>query len=71
MPDKRNHFTTIPDALYIEDNKLKIPAARTEHSGLFRCEAANTQGTDYRDISVLVQCKFNNTSYYVKSTLTS
>ncbi|XP_075981853.1 hemicentin-1-like [Anticarsia gemmatalis] len=48
-------FGSLPDSVLVEDSKLKISSAQTEHNGVYRCLADNIQGQDYVDITVTVQ----------------
>ncbi|CAH2055786.1 unnamed protein product, partial [Iphiclides podalirius] len=50
-----NGFEEIPDGVSAEDRFLKIPSIKTEHMGVYKCEASNVAGSDSKDIEIKVE----------------
>lgn len=52
-----NGFEEVPEGVSVEDRFLKIPLVKTEHMGIYKCEAINVAGSDFKEIEINVQCK--------------
>ncbi|XP_063366379.1 hemicentin-2-like [Cydia amplana] len=47
-------FTDLPKEVEIEEGKIIIGEAKSEHNGFYKCEAINEQGKDSREIQLKV-----------------
>ncbi|XP_061717340.1 hemicentin-1-like [Cydia pomonella] len=47
-------FTDLPKDIEIEEEKIAIGEAKSEHNGIYKCEAINEQGKDSREIKLRV-----------------
>ncbi|CAB3232089.1 unnamed protein product [Arctia plantaginis] len=45
----------LPEGVTLDKEKLKITAAQSEHNGVYRCYATNSEGRHFADIAVTVQ----------------
>lgn len=51
-------FEEIPEGVSVEENHLKIPSIKTEHMGIYKCEAQNNFGSASKELVIKVECKF-------------
>ncbi|KPI98164.1 Hemicentin-1 [Papilio xuthus] len=50
-----NGYEDIPEGVSAEENHLKIPSVKTEHIGIYKCEAENIFGTDSKELLIKVE----------------
>ncbi|XP_045539505.1 hemicentin-1 [Papilio machaon] len=50
-----NGYEEIPEGVSAEENHLKIPSVKTEHIGIYKCEAENIFGSDSKELLIKVE----------------
>ncbi|KPJ14782.1 Hemicentin-1 [Papilio machaon] len=50
-----NGYEEIPEGVSAEENHLKIPSVKTEHIGIYKCEAENIFGSDSKGLLIKVE----------------
>ncbi|XP_063623074.1 hemicentin-1-like [Cydia splendana] len=53
-PANTYDFTDLPKDIEIEEGKIVIGEAKSEHNGIYKCDAVNEQGQDSREIKLKV-----------------
>lgn len=52
-----NGYEDVPRGVSVEKNHLKITSIKTEHIGIYKCEAENIFGSDSKELFIKVECK--------------
>ncbi|KAG6440388.1 hypothetical protein O3G_MSEX001213 [Manduca sexta] len=47
-------FESLPEGVFVENGKLKIPSIQKEHKGVYRCEASNMLGVDAGEVTIKI-----------------
>lgn len=54
--DNSYDFEYVPNGVSSDGGILKIDSAQLDHRGLYKCEASNFIGEDFREVSIKVEC---------------